>query len=32
MALSTAAYAAQSATDPLTPWTFDRKEPEANEV
>lgn len=32
MALSTAAYAAQSATDPLTPWTFGRKEPEANEV
>lgn len=32
MALSTAAYAAQSATDPLTPWTFDRKEPAANEV
>lgn len=32
MALSTAAYAAQSATDPLTPWTFDRNEPEANEV
>lgn len=32
MALSTAAYAAQSATDPLTPWRFDRKEPEATEV
>ena len=32
MALSTPAYAAHSPTDALTPWTFERKEPEAHEV
>lgn len=32
MAFPTPAYAAQSATDPLTPWTFDREEPAAHEV
>ncbi|MFQ3587066.1 MAG: NAD(P)-dependent alcohol dehydrogenase [Fimbriimonadaceae bacterium] len=32
MPLDTPAYAAASETSPLAPWSFDRREPEANEV
>ncbi len=32
MSLSTPAYAAHNSTDPLVPWTFDRRDPKPNDV